>query len=65
MPTFEFWYSETATYRAYFKADDRAQAEELLRQANDGDIMFDDLPEFQDKNKGLYLEADLNSLDEI
>ncbi len=65
MELFEFWYTESATYRAYFKADSLEEATELLRQANDGEIMFDDLPDFTDQQRGNDLDVDLDTLKEV
>lgn len=64
MATFEFWYDESATYKAWFEADDMKHAEELLRQVNDGEIMFTDLPNVFEKQKGNDIEIDLYSLEE-
>ncbi len=63
MATFTFWYNESATYRAFFEAESLEEATELLRQVNDGEIMFDDLPQFSDKQKGNDIDIDVDTLE--
>lgn len=46
MATYEFWYSETLTYKARFTAENLEQAQDLLDRADSGDIDLDELPEF-------------------
>ena len=65
MATFTFWYDESASYRATFEAKNLEEATELLRQANNGEIMFDDLPEFADKQKGNDIEVYEDTLTEV
>lgn len=65
MAEFTFWYSESATYRAFFKADSLEEATELLRQVNDGERMLEDLPEFDEKQKGNDIDIDVDGLEEI
>jgi hypothetical protein len=65
MATFTFWYDESASYRATFEAESLEEATELLRQVNDGEIMFDDLPEFGDKQKGNDIEVYVDTLAEV
>lgn len=51
MPTYEFWYSETDTYKAWFDAKNSRQAEKLLREVFDGDKVLGDLPNFDNNSK--------------
>ena len=60
---YEFWHNVEETWKASFVADSLEQAQELLEQAENGDINLVDLPGYWEKNKGLSLEIDLNSLE--
>ena len=63
MAHYSFWYSESLTMKGYFYAESLEKATELLRQANDGEIMFEDLPEFFDKCKGQDIQIELGTLE--
>jgi hypothetical protein len=58
MPTYEFWYDETYTAKGWFTASEAEEAEDLLAKLANGDISFDDLPEFGKKDKNYTLETD-------
>ena len=58
MPTYEFWYDETSTYKAWITADSLEQAKELVGQVQDGEISLDDLPDFENKSKAYELLID-------
>lgn len=64
MPTFSFWYDESSTYKAWFEAESLEQAEELLRQVQDGENMFEDLPSVLEKHKGGSLEIAISTLEQ-
>ena len=64
MAKYMFSHYVTEAWTASFDADSLEHAEELLEQANNGDINLSELPNYQEKNKGLDLEVDLNSLEE-
>jgi hypothetical protein len=51
MPTYEFWYSETDTYKAWFDAKNSRQAKKLLREVFEGDKVLGDLPNFDNNSK--------------
>ena len=53
-----FWYSEEIVNKAYFVADNEEQGRELLRQLQEGEINFEDLPEFYSKNKSYETTLD-------
>jgi hypothetical protein len=66
MPEYEFWYSETYTYKAWFSADSKEQAIELLESVQQGDIdLENDLTGFGHKDKGYELDLDPLSIEEI
>lgn len=52
MATFEFWYSETDVYKAWFDAKNSRQAEKLLKQVFEtGEKSLGDLPNFDSNGK--------------
>jgi hypothetical protein len=58
MPTYEFWYNETYTYKAWFIAEDKDQALKMIESVEQGDLDIEDLPEFGKKDKNYELELD-------
>jgi len=58
MATFEFWYDESYTYKAWIEADSQEEADELINRVEDGEIELTDLPKFQNKDKGYTLTVD-------
>lgn len=65
MATFEIWYSETYTYKAWFNADDKEAALAMLEQVRDGEADLEELPNFGNKDKGYELELDIASVEEL
>jgi hypothetical protein len=65
MPEFEFWYDETATYKAWFEADSKEQAIEMLEKLEGGMISIDDLPNYQGKLKGYEVQIGHDTLEEV
>lgn len=53
--TFEFWYDETYTYKAWIEADSQEEADELINQVEMSEMEITDLPKFQNKDKGYTL----------
>ena len=58
MPTYEFWYDETYTYKATFTADTDEEAERLFESVREGEISPDDIPDVFIKDKNYTLEMD-------
>jgi hypothetical protein len=50
-----FWYNEEITYKGYFEASSREEAEALLEQVQSGDVLLEDLPNFGKKEKEFNL----------
>jgi hypothetical protein len=66
MPDFEFWYSETYTYKAWFSAGSKEQAIEILEAVQEGSLDLEsDLTAFGRKDKGYELDLDPQSIEEI
>jgi len=64
MPTFEFWYDETYTYKAWFDAENLEEAKKLLDKVTDGEISIDQLPEFGNKDKGYKVSFEHATIEE-
>lgn len=65
MPTYSFWYSETATYKGYFVADNEEHAKALLEKVrNHQEINVEDLPDWEAKLKEYDVEIDPQTLAE-
>jgi hypothetical protein len=58
MPTYEFWYNETYTYKAWFTADNKDQALKMIESVEQGNLDIEDLPEFGKKDKNYEIELD-------
>jgi hypothetical protein len=58
MPTYEFWYNETYTYKAWFTAEDKDQALKMIESVEQGNLDIEDLPEFGKKDKNYEIELD-------
>jgi hypothetical protein len=58
MPTYEFWYEENNTYKAWITADTKEAAKALLDQVQEGEISLEDLPDFENKSKAYELLID-------
>jgi hypothetical protein len=65
MPDFEIWYSETYTYKAWFSADSKEQAIEMLEAVEQGETLLEDLTGFGHKDKGYELDIEPLSVEEI
>lgn len=65
MPTYELWYSESYTYKAWFDADNKEEAIKLLEKVQNGDLIIDDLPEFGRKDKGYELDIEPSEVEEL
>jgi hypothetical protein len=64
MPKYTFYHNVEETWKASFTADSMEHAIELLEAADNGDINLSDLPDYDEKNKGLDLNVDIDSLEE-
>ena len=58
MPTYEFWYNEEYTYKAWFTAETREEAERLMSLVDRGQLDIDELPEFGKKDKNYEINID-------
>lgn len=58
MMTYEFWWSTTETNKATFTANSLEEAKALLASVDNKELLFDDLPNFESRNKGLEIQID-------
>lgn len=65
MARYTVWYSETYTYKAWFEADSKEHAQELLEQVRDSEIDVEELPEFGNKDKNYELDVAVETLEEV
>jgi hypothetical protein len=62
MPTYEFWYDETYTRKAYFEADDNVEARGLVKMVENGDIGPEDIDTVYFKDVSYEIGIDAGSL---
>lgn len=60
---YTFWHNVEETWKASFVADSLEHAQELLEMVENGDMNLVDLPKYDEKNKGLDLNIDTDSLE--
>ena len=65
MAEFEIWYSEVETFKGYFHAKDKKEAEELLDKLRSGLIDFDDIEGWYSKAKEYSLELEPKSVTKL
>jgi SepF-like predicted cell division protein (DUF552 family) len=58
MPTYQIWYDETNTYKAWFTADSEEQAKELIDEVENGNVDITELPNFENNGKNYELRID-------
>ena len=64
MKDYSFWYSETYTYKAGFRAENKEQAEALLKNVFEGMEGVRELPDFWENDKGYDAEYSPETLTE-
>jgi hypothetical protein len=65
MPTYEIWYDETYTYKAWFTAENEEQAIDWLNKVELGEIDLESLDDFVSKDKGYELQIGEGTLNLI
>lgn len=55
LKTYEFWYDETYTYKAWIQAESQEQAELFIEQVEEGELDINAIPGFINKDKGYTL----------
>jgi response regulator of citrate/malate metabolism len=64
MPDYTFWHNVEESWKSSFTADNMEHAQQLLEAVENGDMDLADLPNYFEKNKGLDLTIDTDSLEE-
>ncbi len=65
MPTYEFWYDETTTRKAYFEADDNVEARGLVQMVENGEIGPEDIDTVYFKEVSYEIRIDVGSLSRL
>jgi hypothetical protein len=65
MATYEFWYDETRTYKAWLSADSDEQALELINKVQYGQMGVSDLPGFDKTGKNYEILIDTINLERV
>lgn len=65
MPKFFVRFNVVEEWQGTFDADNIEEAEKLIQQINDDEISTTDLRNFDDRNRGIFVEMDKGSLEEL
>ena len=65
MATFEIWYNEVETFKAYFEAETEEEARELMDDLRNGRTDWGDIEGWDSRGKDYHLEIDLDNLKSI
>jgi hypothetical protein len=65
MPTYEFWYDEITTRKAYFDADDNVEARGILEMVDKGEISPEDIDTVHFKEVSYEIGIDVGSLSRL
>jgi hypothetical protein len=65
MPTYEFWYDETTTRKAYFEADDNVEARGLVQMVENGEISPEEIDTVYFKEVSYEIGIDVGSLSRL
>lgn len=65
MPKYIVRFNVVEEWKGSFEADNLEHAKKLVEQINNDEISTDELPEFEEHNKGIYVEMDEGSLEEL
>jgi len=65
MATFEIWYSEVETFKAYFEAENEAEARKLMNKLREGRTDFGDIEGWESRGKDYSLDLDPESITEL
>lgn len=62
MATYEIWYNEVETFKAYFEAETEEEARELMSNVENGIIDYTDIEGWDSRGKDYHLDVDLDTL---
>lgn len=63
MGKYTFRFDETSSNQVWFTADDIFHAKELLRQCEDQEINISDLPDAEERNRGIQLDFGVSMIE--
>jgi hypothetical protein len=63
MATFTFRFNEVAQNQVWFEATDEEHAKALMQQVIDEEINADELPNVQERNRGIYLDFEVSYIE--
>lgn len=63
MAIFSFRYDEVAMNQVWFEADDLDHAQKLMKQVEDEEINVSDLPQVQERNRGIQMDFSVSMLE--
>ena len=63
MAIFSFRYDEVSMNQVWFEADNLDHAKELMKQVEDEEINVSDLPQAQERNRGIQMDFSVSMLE--
>lgn len=64
MPKYSFRFDEVSMNQVWFTADNKEHAKELMKQCEDGKINISDLPDAEERNRGIQLDFSVSMLED-
>ncbi len=65
MPRYSFRFDEVSMNQVWFTAENFAHAEELLEKCQDEEMNISDLPDAEERNRGIQLDFSVSVLEEL
>ena len=65
MKDYTVWMDVTETWKVSFKANNLDEAKQIVQQLNDDRLNTDDVPDYDERNKGLEKHYALDTLEEF
>lgn len=63
MKTYSFRFDEVAMNQVWFEAENVAEAYALMKQCENGDINISDLPNAQERNRGIRIDFSVSIIE--
>ena len=63
MPKYSFRFNEVAMNQVWFTADNVVHAQELMKQCEDEEINVSDLPDAEERNRGIQMDFSVSMLE--
>ena len=63
MPKYSFRFNEISMNQVWFTADDVIHAHELMKQCEDEKINVSDLPDAEERNRGIQMDFSVSMLE--